>query len=72
MGAEHTPKNRLLTATRTRAASGAVGGDGDDSAIDAQRVRAVARAEYEALREATGGCGIALEGMLGGHDYRRG
>ena len=52
---EHTPKNTLITALRQRG----------PTRSSARVARAVARVEYQTLRDATGGCGIALGRMLG-------
>lgn len=57
VSAEHTPKNRLITGVRHRLyARGA--------AASAARARNTATKEYAALRDATGGCGIALGRLL--------
>ena len=55
VSSEHTPKNTLITAIRQRGPVRA----------NARRARAMARAEYQTLRDATGGCGIALGQHLG-------
>ena len=60
VGAEHTPKNRLFTALRHQRRPGE-----GDAGLSEHRARTVALAEYKALRDATGGCGIALAKMLG-------
>ena len=57
VNAEHTPKNRLITAIRRRRRSD------QPSGYSAPRVNAWA--EYRALRESTGGCGIKLGRLLG-------
>ena len=51
---EHTPKNRLLLAGRLRAGVPAT-----------RAAQEEGLAEYVALKSATGGAGIALEGLLG-------
>jgi hypothetical protein len=56
---EHTPKNRLITATRQRP------GPSGRLPADAMRAREQAIVEYRTLRDATGGRGIALARLLG-------
>ena len=68
VGAEHTPKNTLITATRQRAKHGSGGDASHATPRTARRARAVALAEYRALRDATGGRGISLGRMLGLED----
>jgi len=51
---EHTPKNRLIVATRLQSGTPA-----------AAAVRRSGAEEYAALKHATGGEGISLEGLLG-------
>ena len=63
VGAEHTPKNRLFTAIRRRGVPDEAGSA--VAAATAQAQRAAAIAEYTALRDATGGCGIRLGALLG-------
>ena len=60
----HTPKNRLITATRQRRT-------GRAEPRSAGRARAEAAEEYRALVDATGGETIALALLLG-HDSREG
>jgi predicted RNA methylase len=51
---EHTPKNRLIVATRLQSGTAA-----------AAAVSAAGLAEYTSLKQATGGAGIALEALAG-------
>lgn len=63
---EHTPKNRLIIATRLPARNE---GADEDAARQAARLRSTlrraGREEYTSLKQATGGEGIALEALLG-------
>lgn len=66
VGAEHTPKNRLISATRQKSPRG--GAAQGRVPPSAERARAAGLDEYFALKHATGGCGIALGALLGVDD----
>lgn len=62
VGTEHSPKNKLITATRQRPAGR---GHAHRLPQSAARARAQAEREYRALADATGGAGVSLARMLG-------